>query len=108
MCGRFTNRLTWREIAALYGLTQPKADIPAFGLIQHLATPSAAFVHKTHWVGATHVTSFETLEPKASIRDKNFDRSVKMTTATYAFPNWRKTVLPPTYIRLGSTSVFHK
>jgi hypothetical protein len=29
-----------------------------------------------------YVTSVETLEPKASIRDKNFDRAVKMATAT--------------------------
>jgi hypothetical protein len=31
-----------------------------------------------------------------------------MTTATYPFPKWGKTILPPAHIWLGSTSVLHK
>jgi putative SOS response-associated peptidase YedK len=46
MCGRFTQAYTWRELVALYGLTQPARNIEPRYNIAPTTTIDAVIPHR--------------------------------------------------------------
>ena len=67
MCGRFTNRLTWREIVALYRLSvpaEPERNLPARYNICPTPQPTSILLGRNLWGNSDEASKQQKGEPK--------------------------------------------